>query len=104
MIECLSVMLGPKLRMLTIAVFRVRVNGSFFFSVERAYVSPGLSCFPARPYLATEKKVNWRMHAQIKQLAWPMVERQIGHRKSSLVLSARFPFVKWRSRAVAKSA
>ena len=42
--------------------------------------------------------------AQIKQLAWPMVERQIGHRKSSLVLSARFPVVNWRSRPVAKSA
>ena len=33
-----------------------------------------------------------------------MAERQIGHRKSSLVFSARFPVVKWRSRAVAKSA
>ena len=41
--------------------------------------------------------------AQIKQLAWPVAERQIGHRKSSLVLSARFPVVKWRSRSVAKS-
>ena len=42
--------------------------------------------------------------AQIKQLAWPMAERQKGHRKSSLVLSARFPVVKWRSRSVAQSA
>ena len=33
-----------------------------------------------------------------------MVERQIGHRKSSLVLSARFPVVNWRSRPDAKSA
>ena len=33
-----------------------------------------------------------------------MVEQQIGYRKSSLVLSARFPVVKWRSRSVAKSA
>ena len=33
-----------------------------------------------------------------------MAERQIGHWKSSLVLSARFPVVKWRSRSVAKSA
>ena len=33
-----------------------------------------------------------------------MAERQIGHRKSSLVLSARFPVVEWRSRSVAKSA
>ena len=32
-----------------------------------------------------------------------MAERQIGHHKSSLVLSARFPVVKWRSRFVAKS-
>ena len=38
----------------------------------------------------------------IKQLAWPMAERQIGYRKSSLVLSVRFPVVKWRSRSVAK--
>ena len=34
-----------------------------------------------------------------------MAERQIGHRKSRLVLfSARFPVVNWRSRPVAKSA
>ena len=33
-----------------------------------------------------------------------MAEQQIGHRKSSLVLSARFPVVKWRSRSDAKSA
>ena len=32
-----------------------------------------------------------------------MTERQIGHRKSCLVLSAHFPVVKWRSRSVAKS-
>ena len=44
--------------MLTLAMFRVRINGSFF-SVERAYVSPGyaiklLSGAPA--YLATERE------------------------------------------------
>ena len=33
-----------------------------------------------------------------------MDERQIVHRKSSLVLSTLFPVVKWRSRSVAKSA
>ena len=33
-----------------------------------------------------------------------MAVRQIGHRKSSLVFSARIPVVKWRSRSVAKSA
>ena len=33
-----------------------------------------------------------------------MAQRQIGHRQSSLVLTARFPVVKWRSRSVAKSA
>ena len=33
-----------------------------------------------------------------------MGEPQIGHRKSCLVLSARFPVVNWRSRPVAKSA
>ena len=41
---------------------------------------------------------------QIKQLAWPMAERQIEHRKSCLVLSARFPVVNWPSCPVAKSA
>ena len=44
-----------------------------------------------------------RRRAQIKQLAWPMAEREIGNRKSSLVLFVRFPVVKWRSRSVAKS-
>ena len=48
--------------------------------------------------------VSWRRPTQIKQLAWPMAEWQIGHWKSSLVFSARFPVVKWRSRSVAKSA
>ena len=38
--------------------------------------------------------------ALIKQLAWPITERQIGHRKSCLVLSARFPVVNWRCRPV----
>ena len=33
-----------------------------------------------------------------------MAERQIVHRKSSIVFSAGFPVVKWRSRSVAKSA
>ena len=48
--------------------------------------------------------VSWRRHAQIKQLAWPMTERQTGNRKSCLVLSARFSVINWRSRPVAKSA
>ena len=42
--------------------------------------------------------------ALIKQLAWPMAERQIGYWKLRVVLSARFFFVNRRSRAVAKSA
>ena len=33
-----------------------------------------------------------------------MAKRQIWNRKSILILSARFPVVKWRSRSVAKSA
>ena len=33
-----------------------------------------------------------------------MAQRQIGHRKSSLVLTAHFPVVKWRSHSVDKSA
>ena len=38
----------------------------------------------------------WRRRAQIKQLEWPIEERQIDHRKSRLVLSTRFPVVDWR--------
>ena len=37
-------------------------------------------------------------------LAWPIAERQIGHRKSCSVLFAGFPIVNRRSRPVAKSA
>ena len=50
---------------------------------------------------ATERQnenVSWRRRVQIKQLAWSMAERQIGHRKSCLVLSSRFPDLNWRSR------
>ena len=47
------------------------------------------------------ENVSWRRRAQIKQLAWQVAERQIGHRRSSLVLCAGFPVVKWRSRSVA---
>ena len=54
--------------------------------------------------LATERERQLRRRAQIKQLEWPIAERQIEHRKSRLVLSARFPVVDWRSRSVAKSA
>ena len=57
MIEFLNVILGPKLRMLTLAMFRVRINGRFFRSnvhMFRRYVR--LSCFQARPYLATERE------------------------------------------------
>ena len=48
--------------------------------------------------------VSWQRRAQIKQLAWPMADREIGRRKSCLVLSARFPVANWPSRPVAKSA
>ena len=51
--------------------------------------------------LATERERQLTTVHAIKQLAWPMAERQIGYRKSSLVLSAHFPVVKWRSRSVA---
>ena len=47
--------------------------------------------------------VSWRGRAQIKQLTWAMAELQIGHRKSRLDFSARFPVVNWRSRSDAKS-
>ena len=30
----------------------------------------------------TSRKVYWRRRAQIKQLAWPMAKRHIGHRRS----------------------
>ena len=46
---------------------------------------------------------SWQRRAQIKQKAWPMEKRQIGHRKSCLVLSTRFPVAKLRFRPVAKS-
>ena len=55
---------------------------------------------------SSDENVSWRRRAQIKQLAWPlawpMAERQTGFRKSRLVLSARFPVIKWRSCSVAK--
>ena len=41
--------------------------------------------------------------AQIKQKAWPMEKRQIGHQKWFLVLSTRFPVANLRFRPVAKS-
>ena len=44
-----------------------------------------------------ERERQLTTRAQIKQLAWLMAERQIGHRKLSLALSAGFPVVKWRS-------
>ena len=43
-----------------------------------------------KPDLATGREVSWRRRAQIKQLAGPMTERQMEHRKSCLVLSARW--------------
>ena len=70
MIEFLNVILGPKLHMLTLAMFRVRINGRFF-SVERAYVSPvcaiellsGASVFSNRTGKSiddcTRKSNNW---------------------------------------------
>ena len=48
--------------------------------------------------------VSLQRRVQFKKLAWPMAERQIGHRKSCLILSVRFPVVNWRSRPDAKSA
>ena len=47
---------------------------------------------------------NVQRRVQIKQLAWPMTERKIEHRKSCLVLSASFLVVNGRSCPVAKSA
>ena len=55
-------------------------------------------------HLLDGNTVSWRRRAQIKQLVWPMEEQQIEHRKSRLVLSARFPALNWRFRSVAKSA
>ena len=34
----------------------------------------------------------------VTAVAWPIAERRIGHRKSSSVLSVRFPVLHWRSR------
>ena len=66
--------------------------------------SPGSSDLIIGWFSNRTGNVCWRLRAQIKQLDWPMTERQIGYRKSNLVLSARLPVVKWRSRPVAKSA
>ena len=58
--------------------------------------------------LIEQQNVSWERRAQIKQVTWPIAERQIELWKSCLVLpanlSARFPVVNWRSRPVAKSA
>ena len=56
-----------------------------------------------KPDLATDKNVSWRRRAQILTNGGT-AERQIGHWKSSLVFSARFPVIKWRFRSAAKSA
>ena len=54
-------------------------------------------------WLATERERQLTT-ASVKQTTrLTNGERQMGHRKSSLVLSARFPVVKWRSRSFAKS-
>ena len=66
--------------------------------------APGRCCSYYRLISQQNGNVTWRRRAQIKQMAWPIAERQIGLRKSCVVLSARFPVVNWRSRSVAKSA
>ena len=43
--------------------------------------------------LATERERQLMTGTQIKKLAWPMAEWQIGHWKWCLVLSACFPIV-----------
>ena len=82
-------------------------------SHETRVVSPEILiksvCNISRPLrdkadLATERERQLTTARAIKQLALPMAERQIGHRKSRFVLSARFAVVNWRSRPVAKSA
>ena len=54
--------------------------------------------------LATERERQLTTARADQQLARPTAERQIGHRKSCLFLSARFVVVNWRSRPVATSA
>ena len=56
---------------------------------------------PSRELPLTARKT---VFSHLKQLAWPMAERQIGHWKSCLVISARFPVGNWRSHSFAKSA
>ena len=55
-------------------------------------------------WFSNRRNVSWWRQAQIKQLAWPIAEQQIGQQKLSLVFSTRFPVVKWRSQWVAKTA
>ena len=56
-----------------------------------------------RPEIKSRPDIKFCAHAHCV-LPRCLAERPLGHRKSSLVLSARFPGVKWRSRSVAKSA
>ena len=62
------------------------------FALKPVVASRNVGCFLRLPFCA-----------QIKQLAWPLA-LPMGHRKSRLVLPARFPIAYWRSRSVAKSA
>ena len=67
---------------------------------------------PAVQAFSSDARIAWLATERERQLTTASVnqttrltngERQMGHRKSSLVLSARFPVVKWRSRSFAKS-
>ena len=77
---------------------------TLFFHKWRHVPSIMTSSFiPSLPFLNRLEKqqnrnVSWWLRGQIKLLAWPMAELQIAHRKSNLVLSARFPVVKWTPR------
>ena len=52
-----------------------------------------MQSFQVNVDLATERESQLMTARAIKQLARPMAEGQIVHRKSSLVFSARFPVV-----------
>ena len=60
--------------------------------------------FPIRGWFSYRTGTSVDDSARKSTTGLTNAERQIGHRKSSLVVFARFSVVKWRSRSVAKSA
>ena len=69
--------------------------------VVRRCASIWRTCVGGRSSPPTFDILGWFRN---RKLVWPMAEWQIGHWKSRLVLSVRFPVLNWRFCSVAKSA